>query len=123
MYYQNMMAIIARPKLEGAGEHFGIYLGDGNVAHNTKDRGAHFVSLAEFHQDKKARVVQDLSNHNRTQIYWRVMDEISASRPYNLVSNNCENFANRVVGNKPESPQINMVILATAFLALFALNR
>jgi len=39
--------IISRPKLTGVGEHWGVQLTDGSVAHLTPD-GEHVVSFTEF---------------------------------------------------------------------------
>ena len=42
------MAVIARDKLTGFGEHWGILLPTGYVAHNTDERNTHVVTFEEF---------------------------------------------------------------------------
>jgi len=114
------MAIVARPKLNGLGEHWGVNLGNGYVAHNTQEKGAHLTTLINFQQGKKMRVVKDLSNYNSIQIHLKAMQEIQAKKPYDLIANNCETFANVVVGEKPASSQVSAVILSCLALGLLA---
>lgn len=109
MYINNFasdISIIARQKLTGFGEHWGVLLPNGIVAHSTDNKGPHYVTLQEFKAGKNIRMVRQVppSEHNLTA--WRIQQAISNPNGYHLIKNNCEIFANRVTGHPPESPQI-----------------
>jgi hypothetical protein len=111
--YMNAIApsisIIAREKLTGLGQHWGVALPNDHVAHNTDDKGPHVVTLEEFAAGNPIWKVREvpLSEHNAT--LQRIQQELSAPMSYDLLKNNCETFANRVTGYVPESPSVKGV--------------
>ncbi|OHA83387.1 MAG: hypothetical protein A2937_03625 [Candidatus Yonathbacteria bacterium RIFCSPLOWO2_01_FULL_47_33b] len=111
------MAVIARDKLTGFGEHWGILLPTGYVAHNTDERNTHVVTFEEFAAGKPVKVIREVPPSEHRGTYWRLQAELAAARPYDLLQYNCEIFANTVTGYKPESPQVK----GWALLALLAL--
>jgi len=126
MYLTNevpKMAIIARQKLTGLGEHWGVLLPDGRVAHNTDAHGEHFVSYLEFAAGKEVKTIRRVPLEQQQQTLLRIHREISNPKGYHALQNNCEMFANRVTGQEPESPQVKgWFILALAGFFFCTLN-
>jgi hypothetical protein len=112
--------VIARPKLTGLGMHCGVLLADGTVAHNTIERGVEIVSLAEFAANRPVKTIRVVPFEKQHVIPWRVYDELASKKPYHAIENNCETFANRVTGAKPESPQANGWMLAMLLGVLYS---
>lgn len=100
------ISIIARQKLTGFGEHWGVLLPNGIVAHNTDDKGPHYVTMQEFSAGKNIRIIRKVPPSEYESTLWRIQQELSNPKDYDLVTNNCEIFANRVTGHPPKSPQI-----------------
>jgi len=100
------ISVIAREKLTGLGEHWGVHLPNGRVAHNTDDKGPHYVTLQEFQAGKSVKVIRKVPPAEHQLTLRRIQQEISNPRGYHLIANNCEVFANRVTGYTPESLQI-----------------
>ena len=71
--------IISRPKLTGVGEHWGVQLPDGNVAHLTPD-GEHVVTFAEFAQGRPIKEVRRAASEQRAQIMERLSLSLQRKR-------------------------------------------
>lgn len=99
------ISIIARPKLSGLGEHWGVLLANGVVAHSTDDNGPHYVTYQEFAAGRPVEIRKvPMSEYHAT--LQRIEQEVSHQTGYHLLENNCEIFANRVTGGTPESPSV-----------------
>ena len=107
--------IISRPKLTGLGEHWGVQLPDGNVAHLTPD-GKHVVTFAEFAQGRPIKEIRRAAPEQRAQIMQRLTLSLQHRGPYRLLDRNCETYATWLLGETPQSPQVQGVI----FLGLIA---
>lgn len=57
------IAVIARPKLNGLGEHWGVLLPNGMVAHTTDDKGPHYVTYQEFAAGKQVKEIRKVPSH------------------------------------------------------------
>ena len=112
----NPIRIIARTKRSLLGDHWGVQLSDGRVIHLTPE-GALLVSLEQFAEGKAWRVVREANPDHWHHIMWRVGDALRQPQHYRLIDRNCETFANELLGDAPESPQVQGVALI-AFLAL-----
>jgi hypothetical protein len=106
------IAVLARPKLNGLGEHWGVGLPNGWVVHNTIERGHHVVTYEEFAQNRPVRIVRCVPSEQARETIQRVLQELSAVTRYDLVNNNCETFANRVTGAKAESEQVKAWLIS-----------
>jgi hypothetical protein len=115
--FQMTVQIIARPKLAGWGEHWGVLLDGQWVAHCVPGRGVEFISLAAFAAGRPIRVVHTSPAFSSYRVRSRVEQALRARRPYDALACNCETFANWAVGRKPESPQVNGYAV-TAFIVL-----
>ena len=107
--------IISRPKLTGLGEHWGVQLPDGNVAHLTPE-GEQIVSFTEFAQGRPIKEVRRAAPEQRAQIMQRLTLSLQHRGPYRLLDRNCETYATWLLGETPQSPQVQGVI----FLGLIA---
>ena len=101
--------IISRPKLTGLGEHWGVQLPDGNVAHLTPD-GEHVVTFAEFAQGRPIKEIRRAAPEQRAQIMQRLSLSLQHRGPYRLLDRNCETYATWLLGETPRSPQVQGVI-------------
>lgn len=115
------ISIIAREKLTGLGEHWGVLLPNGYVAHNTDDKGPHYVTLQEFNAGRNVTEIRKVSSSEYNATLLRIQQELSNPKGYDLLTNNCETFANRVTGYTSESPQIKMWGFIFAIIGLTVL--
>ena len=117
------MAIIAREKLAGLGKHWGVLMLDGMVIHNTAEANIQIVSYEEFASGKKVEIVRNIPQSEWLATNWRIHNELHNPKKYHLTDNNCEIVANRIAGQKPESPQVVAAGILTAIgLALYLSN-
>ena len=115
------MSVIARPKIRGGGEHWGVLMPGGRVAHNTPERGEHIASLLEFAPGGRFRVVRHVLPEHFHASMNRIQASIRSPGAYHPTKNNCQTFANRVTGEAPRSPAVEGVgLLALAGLFVFA---
>lgn len=120
------MLVIARPKHDGAGEHWGVLLPSNWVAHNTPERGEHISPLTEF-APNGYRIIREVPPERLHDSLWRIRAAVqspTARGAYHATKNNCQTFANRVTGEVPRSPAVEGVgLLALAGLFVYALAR
>ena len=118
MFFSNHpIRIISRPKLTGLGEHWGVQLPDGNVAHLTPE-GEQIVSFTEFAQGRPIKEVRRAAPEQRAQIMQRLSLSLQHRGPYRLLDRNCETYATWLLGEKPRSPQVEGVIFLGVIAAL-----
>jgi len=129
MYFWNVrprMFVIARPKHRGAGEHWGVLLPSGWVAHNTPEEGEHISPLSEF-APNGYRIVREVPAERVDESLRQIRAAVqspAARSAYHPTKNNCQTFANRVTGDVPRSPAVEGVgLLALAGVFVFALVR
>jgi len=107
---QAPVRIVSRPKLSGFGEHWGVQLPDGNVAHLTT-AGEKIVSLQEFAQGRAVKEVRRAAPDHYGQIVWRAAGSTRNPGQYRLLDRNCETYATWLMGEKPQSPQVQGMLL------------
>jgi len=110
--------IVSRPKLSGIGEHWGVQLPSGNIAHLTPT-GEQVVSSEHFAQGRKVKEVRRAAPEQYAQIMQRVTLSVQNPGQYRLFDRNCETYATWLMGEKPQSPQVAGVValgLIAAFL-------
>jgi hypothetical protein len=115
--------IVARPKLSGLGEHWGVQLSDGTVAHRTQER-IEVVGLRVFAQGRPVREVKRARADEYSRIYQRLHAALRAPTDYRLINENCEHFATWLIGEPRESPQvIGWALVGLAAIAVNAIAR
>ena len=110
--------IVSRPKLSGIGEHWGVQLPNGNVAHLTP-KGEQVVTFKEFAQGRQVKEIRRAPLEQYAQIMRRVILSVQNPGQYRLLDRNCETYATWLIGEKPQSPQVTGAVilgLIAAFL-------
>lgn len=115
---QNPIRILARPKRSLLGEHWGVQLPGGEVIHLTPE-GVRLDHPEVFTEGKQWWVVREADPRRTHQIMWRVSAALHQRERYHLTLRNCEVFANELLGDPPESPQVQgLAVLAAIVLTL-----
>ncbi len=118
---QSSVRIIARPKLSGFGEHWGVQLPNNMVAHRTTE-GEKMASLSEFAQNLPVREVRKAPPERHQQIVWRAITSTQNPGQYRLLDRNCETYATWLMGETPHSPQVLGVTLLALLFAFLRLD-
>jgi Lecithin retinol acyltransferase len=113
---------ISRPKLAGPGRHKGVALPDGWVAHLTPT-GASIVTIEEFAQDLPITREEALLPQHHHQVLWRAYQSVGNTAPYHPWTRNCEHFATWLMGQEPQSSQVNGAALLGLIGGLVLLTR
>lgn len=117
------IAVIARQKLNGLGEHWGVLFSNGSVAHYTAGGGFQVASHEIFARGKEVRKVRDVPLQRASVVQQR-LDQISRNpRPYHATEWNCETFANWLTGEEAVSQQVGfwaIALLAAGFAVIAA---
>ena len=93
--------------------HHGIYIGCGNVIAKTRD-GVRMFTLSEFSKGQDIDVIEHTDRvYSRAQCVERAKSRLG-EKNYNLLSSNCEDFANWCVCGKSDSNQVRMAAAAAA---------
>ena len=119
-YTTNLILVITRAKLNGLGEHWGVQLQDGTVAHYTDDRNLLISSIEEFAQGRDVRIVREVPPHEAAQVPQRLWHIITYPRAYDAINWNCEIFANWLTGATPTSGQVTAWLVGGAVIGLMA---
>lgn len=109
--------VIARPKLNLPGEHWGLLLPGMVVIHLGVD-GIRLESLAAFLCGHSHRTVKTAKAEDHPQILLRARDALANPPAYHLFAENCEVFANRLYGDSPQSPQVTGALILVTLTAL-----
>lgn len=113
--------IVARAKNLGLMEHVGVFLGAGLVAENSPERGEHLSTLAEFAEGKPIRVHS--GNGNTLEVLRRAKKVLDNPEPYDVLRNNCEHTASKIVQGYAKSPQLMAALVILFVFMLFILAR
>ncbi|MDW3212174.1 MAG: lecithin retinol acyltransferase family protein [Reichenbachiella sp.] len=87
-------------------DHFGLYIGNGNVIDNHPERGVRVVSLESFLNGRELdRIVRFKGNsYERSQVVRRA--NFMIGQDYHLTKFNCEHFVNAAWGTEIKSNQV-----------------
>jgi hypothetical protein len=106
-------------------KHHGIYAGTHNniqfVAENQTGYGVRCITLEQFLSEGQIVRIEnyDYSHHQQNNIIHRINQRIG--REYDLLSYNCEHFANEVLTGIKESKQVQFAIGGAIVVGLLAL--
>lgn len=95
--------------------HYGIYVGNNKVFHNTPLKGEHFTTLGEFLNGEKLEI-----QPSTYQEKLKRLENVRAKRNfegYNLFTHNCEHTITSVSGVFPFSKQLILTALFTIAVA------
>ena len=97
-------AEISRSK--GLFRHRGVLLADGRVARCAPGRGEHVSSVEAFAAGGDVRFDRELAPAEIAAAMLRLDEALRSPKVYDLISNNCETFVNRMMGREPSSQQV-----------------
>lgn len=118
MIGQYPLAVIGRVKW-GMFEHLGVLLPDGRVAHCAPGKGEHVSTLQEFAgRDGRVRIIRRVPPERQHTTIQRIASALRAPKPYDVFTNNCEVFANRVTGEESKSPQLQAIVTLSALMGI-----
>jgi len=109
-------ARISRPKLMGAGRHEGVLLPSGLVAHNTADAGIVLSDLQAFQSNLPVVIESELPVAMHLLALSRLQALMRENAKYDPLTNNCENFARKVMLENASSPQVVTLVLLAALV-------
>src|SRR5260221_6426726 len=116
--------VIARPKKTGVGIHFGVQFPDGTVYDYTLSDGLRRLSLDRFADGEQFTVVRQIPWHLAHIVRARLDQLARNPRKYDLLTWNCETFAEWLTSGVPKSNQINgALVLAGIVVTLAFLTR
>ena len=98
------ISVIARGKLNGLGEHWGIRQPDGSVIHSTRAHGVHVVGYDEFAAGKDVRVVRQIPVSEYMDVLGRIQQELADPIPYDLIENNPAGQSNSSTSGRVKFP-------------------
>ncbi|MTI52400.1 MAG: hypothetical protein FH757_12295 [Alcanivorax sp.] len=101
---------------KGLASHVGLVVGAG-VAHIWPGKPVTVTDLAEFTNGKPYQVVR-AQDVKREELLARLEKLLQARKPYNVLTNNCEQIASYVLNGVRESPQLSATLIAAAMGAL-----
>ena len=108
------IARVSRPKLHQLpGEHEGILLPDGRIAHICAGRHPEIVSFESYAQGLPVRLVDELQPSQNGAAIARLNALLRSRAPYDFLFGNCETFARKVMGE----PGVSWQIVTAGFLA------
>lgn len=103
--------------------HFGIYIGDGLVLHNTPNMGCNIISLCDYADGKIVYVKRTIKQNEYLNIKLfnnRIKELLTKKEKYKLLSNNCESVVNYLISGVKESKQIKSVAVGLALFGFLA---
>jgi hypothetical protein len=112
---------LSRPKLIGVGRHEGVLLPSGVVAHNTAEAGIVLTDLAGFQSNLPMVVESELPVEMHSVAIGRLQALMTEDAQYHPLTNNCENFARKVMSEDALSPQV-LTLMALAALVAFGMS-
>jgi hypothetical protein len=110
--------VITRPKKHGIGTHWGVHFPNGYVYDYLHNVGLRVCTPEEFADGLKVTVVREIPWHMALSVRAR-LDELSQNpRKYDLLSWNCETFAEWLTSGVPKSAQVVATLLLVGVTAL-----
>ncbi|AJQ92310.1 NlpC/P60 family protein [Gynuella sunshinyii] len=103
---------------KGIIEHVGVYLGGGQVVHNSPNNDVEIVNIQTYAEGHTIRVVS-MEFDDIEQLRHRLHQILNANRKYRATHRNCEHIASYLLWGRSSSPQIQAFI-AGALIAGFA---
>ncbi|MGJ3258470.1 MAG: lecithin retinol acyltransferase family protein [Rhodospirillales bacterium] len=90
--------------------HYGIYMGNGHVAHNSKQTGMVCIEpLHSFLEGKPLRYQAPEQPVQADLLFEKIIPKLGEK--YSLFSNNCEHFVSSTTNDQPSSSQVNAVAI------------
>jgi hypothetical protein len=117
---QKPAQIISRPKKSGFGEHWGVALPSGHIAHLTPN-GEEIVTPQQFAANLPVKIIKQAPHELTPEIMRRAIATTRNPGKYHLVGRNCETYATWLIGEKPHSPQVQGVLVLVVIILVLSL--
>lgn len=118
--------LISRPKRGGIGEHWGVFLPNGNILERQLEDGVRVIAVEDFAiLNEKIFVVKPPDQfRNFVEIEFRANQELSYGKIYDFLTRNCEHTATYVATGRASSGQIFLLFLLTGLsLGLYLISK
>lgn len=113
--------VIARPKKNGLGVHFGVQFSSQEVYDYTSESGFRRIIRAEFADGQIISVVRAIPWHQAQFVRARLRALMRNPRQYDLLQWNCETFAEWLTSGVARSAQVAGVLIAVGLVLAIAL--
>jgi len=117
----NPIRVISRPKKNGFATHFGVEFSNVEVYDYTFDEGFRRTTSRQFADRESVTVVREIPWHQGPLVRARLNELMRNPRRYDLLSWNCETFAEWLTSGTPESTQANGAIFVVGIMVVVAL--
>lgn len=115
--------VVCRPKLNGLGLHYGLYLPDLSVVDWSADSVIRRHDPFGFAKGKPIMVVRRVPDSQHFHVQHRIEQAHFHPTNYDLMNWNCEQFATWLAGEKPHSVQIGLAVVGALAAVLFLAAR
>ena len=102
-------------------QHHGIYIGNEQVIHFTRNNQIEIVSLSSFTDGNGYSIQKFHSKFSRKEIVERALSRLG-NENYNVIFSNCEHFCHWCIHDKPISKQIRTHAALTSSLVPMAIS-
>ena len=113
--------VVSRPKKNAIGIHFGVEVPGEGVYDYTFEEGFRRVSQSAFADGAAIAVVREIPWHQRHVVRARLDQLMRNPRKYDLLSWNCETFAEWLTSGVPKSGQVVGGLLLLGAVVAFAI--
>lgn len=96
---------------------------DGRVVHTSPDGGPRICSYAEFKAGFEVNVEYELPIHRHADALAILNRLLAINAPYDLIANNFEIFARKIILEKSASPQLGFLAVAGLCAAAWCMTR
>ena len=119
LFYQLIAGDVLLRK-KGEVWHFGIYMGNGWVLHNSPEAGERITTYDEYAAGQQVKVHQPDSS-GRQQIMQRAWQIVRNPKAYNHLTRNCEHTVYEAIEGIAKSPTVRTAVGIAAVIALLVL--
>jgi len=113
--------VISRPKKNGLAAHYGVEFSNSEVYDYTIDEGFRRITRQQFADGESVTVVREIPWHQAPLVRARLNELMRNPRRYDLLSWNCETFAEWLTSGTPKSTQVNGAVFVVGMMVVVAL--
>ncbi|MFC3679099.1 lecithin retinol acyltransferase family protein [Bacterioplanoides pacificum] len=95
---------------KGIIQHAGVYLGNGQVLHNSPQNNVELISVDQYSEGKPVKVIRShVDDHSL--LTKRLERILNNDHRYEVVGNNCEHIAYMLIQGRKYSPQLQATLI------------
>lgn len=119
MFFYQLVAGDVLLRKKGEVWHFGIYMGNGTVLHNSPGVGERVSSYEEYADGQQVKAYQP-DPTKRHEIMNRAWQIVRNPKAYDHLTRNCEHTMYEAIDGVAKSPTVRVLLATLALLALAA---